>query len=233
MRYEPPAPKRKAGGPCPTVGSREEPIRLAQAPNVVSLPAMNQPDFDRARAAFERTVSDLHRRQATGRTAFAFEIAAELIASGIESAAREQQEAEITELDVQFFENAAMFTGRIKVKGKAWPPRPPVDTRVSLAVRDITHSEAGDSGSVMFRVEKPLEFSSTFADILIGLLGKLTRKLPVSIDALRSKDALITINFAEFVKVARPELAGSARQVRLYGLKVSAGRVRVEIGFLK
>lgn len=194
---------------------------------------MNQPDFDRARAALERTVADLHRRQATGRSVFAIEIAAELIASGIESAAREQQEAEITELDVQFFENAAMFSARVKVKGKAWPPRPPVDTRVSMAIRDITHSEAGESGSVMFRVEKPLEFSSSFADILIGLLGKLTRKLPVSIDALRSKDALVTINFAEFVKVARPDMAANARLVRLYGLKVSLGRARVEIGFLR
>jgi len=194
---------------------------------------MNQPDFEKARAAFLHMVDDLHRRNATGRTAFAFEIAQELIASAVESAALQQQEAEVTELEVQFFENAAMFSGRVKVKGKPWPPRPPIDTRVSLAIRDITHSEAGDSGSVMFRVEKPLEFSSTFADILMGLLGKLTKRLPISIDALRHKDALVTINFADLMRTFRPDLAGNARQVRLYGLKVSLGKARTEIGFLK
>lgn len=194
---------------------------------------MNQPDFEKARAAFVHMVSDLHRRNATGRAAITFELAQELIASAIESAAAQQQEAEITELDVQFFENAALFNARIKVKGKAWPPRPPIDTRVSLAVRDITHSETGDSGSVMFRVEKPLEFSSSFADILMGLVGKLARGLPVSIDALRHRDSLVTIDFAAFVRAFRPDLAGHARQVRLYGLKVSQGKARSEIGFLK
>lgn len=194
---------------------------------------MSQPDFEKARAAFVHMVDDLHRRNATGRAAVTLELGQELIASAIESAALQQQEAEITELEVQFFENAAIFAGRIKVKGKAWPPRPPIDTRVNFAIRDITHSDAGDSGSVMFRVEKPLEFSSTFADILMGLIGKLARGLPVSIDALRHKDALITIDFAAFVRVFRPDLAGHARQVRLYGLKVSQGKARSEIGFLK
>lgn len=192
-----------------------------------------EPDLERARQAFVRMVDDLHRRNATGRAAITFELAQEMVASAIESAAAQQQEAEITELDVQFFENAALFHARVKVKGKAWPPRPPIDTRVSMAVRDITHSEAGDSGSVMFRVEKPLEFSSTFADILMGLIGKLTARLPVSIDALRHKDALVTVDFAAFVKVFRPDMAQHARQVRLYGLKVSHGRARSEIGFVK
>ncbi|MBX3474483.1 MAG: hypothetical protein KF754_08880 [Planctomycetes bacterium] len=192
-----------------------------------------EPDFERARLAFGRMVDDLHRRNATGRAAIAIELAQEMLASAIESAAAQQQEAEITELDVQFFENAALFHARIKVKGKAWPPRPPIDTRVSMAVRDITHSEVGDSGSVMFRVEKPLEFSSTFADILMGLIGKLASRLPVSIDALRHKDALVTIDFAAFVRAFRPDMGAQARQIRLYALKVSHGRARADVGFLK
>ncbi|MBE7490654.1 MAG: hypothetical protein HS108_02660 [Planctomycetes bacterium] len=194
---------------------------------------MSQADFKHARAAFAHMVSDLHRRNATGRAALAVELAQEMIASALESAAMQQQEAELSDVDVQLYDNAAVFAARVRVKGRAWPPRPPVDTRVSLAVRDITHSEAGDSGSVLFRVEKPLEFSSSFADILMGILGKLARGLPVSIDALRHKDALVTVDFAAFVRAFRPDLAAQARQVRLYGLKVGPGRVRAEVGFLR
>ncbi|MBK8207458.1 MAG: hypothetical protein IPK87_11840 [Planctomycetes bacterium] len=189
--------------------------------------------MEQARLAFVGMVDDLYQRGATGRTVIALELAQELLAAAFESAATGQDEAEITNVRLDLFEDAGLFSCNIKVKGKAWPPRPPVDTRVELGVRDVTHSEAGESGSVMFRVEKPLHFSSTFADMLIGLLGKIVRKLPVSIDALRHKDALVTIDFAQFVKAFRPELGAHARQVRLYALKVSAGKAKVEIGFLK
>ena len=84
----------------------------------------------------------------------------------------------------------------------------------------------------MFRVEKPLTFSSTFADVLAGLVGKLFKKMPISLDALRHRDSLVTIDFARLIRTMRPELAGSASQVRLYNLKVTQARVRVELGFL-
>ncbi len=190
-------------------------------------------NMEQARLAFVGMVDDLYQRGATGRTVIALELAQELLAAAFESASAGQDEAEITNVRLDLFEDAGLFSCSIKVKGKAWPPRPPVDTRVELGVRDVTHSEAGESGSVMFRVEKPLHFSSTFADMLIALLGKIVRKLPVSIDALRHKDALVTIDFAQFVKAFRPELGAHARQVRLYALKVATGKAKVEIGFLK
>jgi hypothetical protein len=190
-------------------------------------------DLEAARVAFVRLVDGLYQRQATGRTVFSLEVAPELVAAALESGAQQQQEAEITRVNLEFFPDAALFSCHVKVKGKAWPPRPPVDTTVELGVRDITHSDAGESGSLMFRVEKPLSFSSKFADVVIGLLGKLARGLPVSIDALRHKDALVTVDFAEFVKALRPELGPHAKQVRLYGLDVQQGKAKVEIGFVR
>lgn len=180
-----------------------------------------------------RMVEGLYRREATGRGVIAFELSEEVIAASMESGAREQQEAEISDVKLSFYEDAALFSCRVKVKGQAWPPRPPVDTRVEFGAREITHSEVGASGSVMFRVEKPLSFSSKFANVMIGLLGKLMKKLPVSLDALRHRDSLVTIDFARLVGAMRPDLAAQAKQVRLYNLKVTQGRVRVDIGFVK
>lgn len=177
-------------------------------------------------------VDGLYKREATGRGVIALELSEEIIAATIESSSQNQQEAEVSDVSLQFFEDSAVFSARIRVKGKAWPPRPPVDTRVSFSAREITHSEVGDSGAVMFRVEKPLTFSSTFADVLAGLVGKLFKKMPISLDALRHRDSLVTIDFARLIRTMRPELAGSASQVRLYNLKVTQARVRVELGFL-
>ena len=85
----------------------------------------------------------------------------------------------------------------------------------------------------MFRVEKPLTFSSTFADVLAGVVGKLFKGLPVSLDSLRHRDSLVTIDFAKLIKTMRPDFAAHAAQVRLYNLKVTQSRVRVELGFVK
>lgn len=194
---------------------------------------MSEAAFERAERAFRRMVEGLFARGATGRAVFSVELSEELIASALESGAREQEEAEISEVKLQFFEDAAIFSARVKVQGKAWPPRPPVDTRVEFGARDVTHSEAGKSGSVMFRVEKPLTFSSKFADVVMALLGKLTKRMPISIDALRHKDSLVTLDFAELVKMTRPDLADQAGHARLYHLKVSQGKVRVDLGFTK
>ena len=178
-------------------------------------------------------VDELLKRGGTGRSALTFEISEEFLGAAVESGAREQEEAEISDVKFQFFDDAALVSAQIRVKGRAWPPRPPVNTHVDFAAREIKHSEAGKSGSVVFRVEKPLTFSSTFADIIIGLLGKLIRGGPVSLDALRQKDAEVTIDFAKLVAMARPDLAAHVAQVRLYAIKVSQGRARVEIGFVK
>jgi hypothetical protein len=194
---------------------------------------MDNPDLERARRAFGRMVDELYRREATGRPVMAFELDEHMIAAAVQTTAGEQQEAELSEVKLQLFEDAAIFAARVKVKGRAWPPRPPVDTRFEFGVRDITHSAAGKSGSVMFRVEKPLSLSSAFADVVLGLLGKLMRGGPVSLDALRHKDSLVTIDFAKMLGMLRPDMAGNAAQMRLYQLKVSQGRARFELGFLK
>ena len=194
---------------------------------------MSEPNLDRAREAFRRMVDGLHRRQATGRASMAFELSQELVAAAIESAAGEQADAEISEVHLELFPDAAAISARVRVKGRVFPPRPPVDTHLSLKLRDIIAGEAGDSGCVMFRVEEPLRFSSAFADLLVGLLGSLSRKLPVSLDALRSKDALVTVDFAAILRVWRPDLAGDARSARLYALRVRSGAARAEVGFIK
>ncbi|MCA8914198.1 MAG: hypothetical protein KDB90_02210 [Planctomycetes bacterium] len=194
---------------------------------------MGDPNMERAQQAFGRMVDELYKREATGRAVLAFELSEEVIAATVQSGAGEQNEAEISDVKLQLFPDAALFSARIKVKGKAWPPRPPVDTKIEFGVREITHSEAGKSGSVLFRVEKPLTFSSTFADIVMGLLGKLMRGGPVSLDSLRHKDALITLDFAKLLAMLRPDMAGNAGQMRLYNMKVEQARVRFELGFLR
>ncbi|MBZ0134792.1 MAG: hypothetical protein K8I27_00295 [Planctomycetes bacterium] len=194
---------------------------------------MGEAEFEQAERAFRRVVEGLFSRGATGRSVFGLELSEELIAATLESGAREQDEAEFSDVQIRFFEDSAVFSARVKVHGKAWPPRPPVDTRIEFGARDITHSDAGKSGSVMFRVENPLTFSSKFADVVIALLGKLTKRLPISIDALRHKDSLVTLDFAEIVRMTRPDLAEQAAHARLYHLKVSLGKVRVDVGFTK
>lgn len=188
---------------------------------------------ERGAEAFERLIHELAGRQATGRAVLKLELDEALLASLLESGAATQEEAQVTGVKLQLFQDAAAFSCRVRVKGKAFPPRPPVDTGVELAVRDITASEAGESGSILFRVEKPLAFSSTFADLMMGLIGKLAKNLPVSIDALRHKDALVTLDFARFVAALQPELASRARHVRLHGLRVSSGKAEVEVGFVR
>lgn len=194
---------------------------------------MGDAEVDPTKEAFRHIVDGLYQRAATGRGVIALELSAELIAASIEGGAKGQQEADVSDVSLEFYDDAAVFSARVKVKGKAWPPRPPVDTRISFSAREITHSDAGESGSLIFRVEKPLTFSSTFADVLVGVVGKLFKKMPISIDALRHKDALVTIDFAEMVSKSRPDLAANVSKVRLYNLKVTQQRVRVEVGFLR
>ncbi|MCA8910663.1 MAG: hypothetical protein KDB82_03075 [Planctomycetes bacterium] len=194
---------------------------------------MGDSNANQAQQAFAHMVEGLFKRQATGRGVIAFELSEEVIAASLEGGAKQQNDAQVSDVSLQFFEDAAVFSARVKVKGKAWPPRPPVDTKVSFSAKEVTHSEVGQSGAVMFRVEKPLTFSSTFADVLAGVVGKLFKGLPVSLDSLRHRDSLVTIDFAKLIKTMRPDFAAHAAQVRLYNLKVTQSRVRVELGFVK
>ena len=194
---------------------------------------MGDSNANQAQQAFAHMVEGLFKRQATGRGVIAFELSEEVIAASLEGGAKQQNDAQVSDVSLQFFEDAAVFSARVKVKGKAWPPRPPVDTKVSFSAKEVTHSEVGQSGAVMFRVEKPLTFSSTFADVLAGVVGKLFKGLPVSLDSLRHRDSLDTIDFAKLIKTMRPDFAAHAAQVRLYNLKVTQSRVRVELGFVK
>ena len=194
---------------------------------------MGDSNANQAQQAFAHMVEGLFKRQATGRGVIAFELSEEVIAASLEGGAKQQNEAQVSDVSLQFFDDAAVFSARVRVKGKAWPPRPPVDTKVSFSAKEVTHSEVGQSGAVMFRVEKPLTFSSTFADVLAGVVGKLFKGLPVSLDSLRHRDSLVTIDFAKLIKTMRPDFAAHAAQVRLYNLKVTQSRVRVELGFVK
>ena len=194
---------------------------------------MGDSNANQAQQAFAHMVEGLFKRQATGRGVIAFELSEEVIAASLEGGAKQQNDAQVSDVSLQFFDDAAVFSARVRVKGKAWPPRPPVDTKVSFSAKEVTHSEVGQSGAVMFRVEKPLTFSSTFADVLAGVVGKLFKGLPVSLDSLRHRYSLVTIDFAKLIKTMRPDFAAHAAQVRLYNLKVTQSRVRVELGFVK
>ena len=134
---------------------------------------MGDSNANQAQQAFAHMVEGLFKRQATGRGVIAFELSEEVIAASLEGGAKQQNDAQVSDVSLQFFDDAAVFSARVRVKGKAWPPRPPVDTKVSFSAKEVTHSEVGQSGAVMFRVEKPLTFTSTFADVLAGVVGKL------------------------------------------------------------
>jgi hypothetical protein len=194
---------------------------------------MGSPVDISARDAFHSLVDELLKRQATGRGLATLQLDQELVSALLESGARLQQQGEVSDVHIEFFDSAAHITCRVRVSGRAFPPRPPVDTRVTLGIRDITWSDAGHAGSVMFRVEQPLVFSSRMVDLILPRILKAVSKFPVSVDALRHKDSLVTIDFAELVAAVRPDLAAVSRQIRLYGLAVEPGLARVQLGFVR
>lgn len=142
---------------------------------------------------------------------------------------RGQTEAEVTDVVVEFYDNAVAFACRLKIKGQAWPPRPPVDTRLSLRIRELRAEE----NRVHFVVDEPLNLSSTFAGILTSVLGKLARGLPIPIDQLKKKDSKIVLDWLPILIQARPDMADSAKHLRIYNLKASTGRIRIGLGFVK
>ncbi|MDC1141523.1 hypothetical protein OAU50_00385 [Planctomycetota bacterium] len=180
---------------------------------------------------FKHMLAGLKRRDVLGKAIVSFELAQELIAATLEAGATQQEDAEVSEQIVIFTEDAAEFSSRVKVKGRAWPPRPPVDTKVGFKVNEIKYENEGRNGSISFTIEKPLEFSSKFVDLLAGLLGKLFKKLPVSLDELRREGTRITLDFADIIRTWQPELTTHSDNVKLLGMKVSESKVKFDIGF--
>jgi hypothetical protein len=184
-------------------------------------------------------ISRLGSRGGLSRQDLALELAAEMVAAAIESAAAAQPggaaegAAEISDVRVEFGEDTVAIAARVRIKGRAWPPRPPLDTELSIEVAEVLAGDEGASGCLICRVHKPLSFSSTFAEMLAGLLGRWMRGIPAPLETLRRKDAILTIDFAAMVRAGRPDLAKDAALVRLHRIKVSPGRVRLEIGFRK
>lgn len=187
--------------------------------------------IERAQAAFRRFVASLAARQGTDKPAFGVQVSQEFAAAFIESGAAEQQEIHINDVFFGFAESAAALNVRIKIPGKAWPPRPPIDTRISLKVAEITIAQDSAGGAVLFTVEEPLSFSSMFADMLMAMVGKFASRLPVNIADLRTKGARVKLDFPALVRALRPELAPSAAQIRLHKLQLKPGTAFIELGF--
>lgn len=180
---------------------------------------------DQIRAALTALAEGISHLGAKARPVMAFEFAQELVAATLRTATAGLKDADVTDIVVRLEAGTITITAQVHIKGKAWPPRLPMNTRVSLGLRELACDE---SGKVTCRVEEPLEFSSAFAEVMAGLVGKFAKHLPVPLDDLRKKDSAVVIDPAELVKALRPGWAWLP--VRLYGLKAVPGHLRVEIG---
>lgn len=192
------------------------------------MPLPNQPQIE---VMFKHMLGSLKNRESLGVPTLSFELSNAFVAATVESASIQQDDAEISNVKVMLNDNSAEFSASVKVKGRAWPPRPPVNTDVGFKARDIRCEDKGASGSIIFTIEKPLEFSSKFVDLFAGLIGKLLKGLPVSLDDLRRENAQITLDFADMVRTWEPEMSAHVKNVRLFGIVVSANKARFEIGF--
>ena len=195
------------------------------------MPGPTPEQIERANAAFQRFVRALAARQGTNKPALGFMASQEFAAAFVESSAAEQPEITIDEVFFGFGEKSVALSAHVKVPGKAWPPRPPVNTSFHLKVRELELVQVAQGSAITFVVDEPLSFSSTMADLLVGLLGKLFSRLPISIADLRTKHARVSLNFTALVEAARPDLASSAAQISLRKLTVMPGQAQVEIGF--
>ncbi|MHC4841705.1 MAG: hypothetical protein ACYTDT_12275 [Planctomycetota bacterium] len=153
------------------------------------------------------------------------------MAATLEAGSIQQDEVEVSDLTVVFAEGTAEFSTRIRVKGRAWPPRPPIDTSLGFSAHRISVEDTGTSGSVAFTIQKPLTFSSKFVDLLASLIGKLLKDLPVSLDDLRKEGNQISLDFAEIVRTWQPEMTVHVDNMKLFGLTVSPGKAKLDIGF--
>lgn len=187
--------------------------------------------IERAQAAFRRFVSSLAARQGTDKPAVGFGVSQEFAAAFIESGAAGQKDILVNDVFFGFAQDAATLNVRVKIPGKAWPPRPPIDTRISLKVAELAIAQDSGGGAIMFTVEEPLAFSSMFADMLLAMVGKIASSLPVNISDLRTKGARVRLDFTALVRALRPELAQSAALIRLQKLNLTPGHALIELGF--
>jgi hypothetical protein len=185
----------------------------------------------RAQEAMLEFNRELSRRGGAGRPAIWLDLTQEFCSAALQGVASQQDDIELREVDFRFEHECARISATVKVRGRAWPPRPPVETGMSLTLSEIRHTEQGASGGVVCRVAEPLTFSNFLAEALVGLLGGYMQGMPVSMEQLRTRGSLLTIDFAEIVRAARPELAAGASLVRLHGLRMQPGKASFMIGF--
>lgn len=164
---------------------------------------------------FSHLLAGLGARAAMGRTLATVSLTPELIAAAIEAGSRKSNDAEISNVSIECGDDALSVRMDIKVKARAWPPRPSFSTSASVGLRGFVI----DSGRVACTVARPLEFSSALADMVAGLAGKL---LPLG--ELRTQDARVVLD-------PRPLLGAGADRLCAFAIRVSANAVVLEVGF--
>jgi hypothetical protein len=170
---------------------------------------------NKAAPDISQLVASLGSRGALGVPLAGVSLAPALIAAAIEAASRNHEDAEISQVGIECADDELSVQTNIKVKAKAWPPRPSIQTRASITLRGFTIQ----AGAVACTVARPLEFSSALADMVAGLAGKL---LPLG--ELRTKDARVLLD-------PRPLLGPGADRLCVFAIRVSANAVVLEVGF--
>lgn len=170
---------------------------------------------DKTAFDISQLLASLSSKGALGMPLAGISLAPALIAAAIESAGRDAKGVEISQVNIQCADDELSVQMNIKVKARAWPPRPSIQTRASIGLRGF----AVQAGAVACTVARPLEFSSALADMVAGLAGKL---LPLG--ELRTKDARVLLD-------PRPLLGAGADRLCVFAIRVSANAVVLEVGF--
>ncbi|HVS08756.1 MAG TPA: hypothetical protein VMS76_02695 [Planctomycetota bacterium] len=191
----------------------------------LTLHAAHPKDFLRSLAL------ELSNRRAI-RAPLALEVPQALASALVATALSEREEPRIDEVDVRLEQDEIRLEARVRLPGRAWPPRPPIDTRVRFAATDV-RIERGDPGALLFRVSEPLSFSSSLAETAAGaagLFGK-AKLLPLRIDELRRKGAALRLDLGVLLERLPPGAAAILADVRVQALALTPGRARLELGF--
>jgi hypothetical protein len=165
-------------------------------------------------------------RGGSGGAPFALEVTQEAVAAALEAFARGRSEAQVDEVEVRFGPGNARLSLRVRVRGRVWPPRPPIDTRASVAIAEV---EVVDDGAALrFRVTEPLAFTSALADLAFGFLAGRWKDLPVPLASLRRAGEVVRLDLDALRRGLRGDLARWAQRVRLHALTLAPGRARLE-----
>jgi len=162
--------------------------------------------------------------------AIALEVCENTASAALAAAAAGLEDAEVHDIRVRFMEGRAILNAHVRVRGKAWPPRPPVDTEMSLTAGEFKAEAA--SRRLKFTVVEPLSFSSGFAEILVGLFGRWLKGGPVSLDQLRNEGETVTVDFAELMKGVSQEIATAIGGATLTAFSATEGMLRLEFDFV-